>query len=109
MRAEKITEGGSELLWDPRISFWIKTPWIVGCFLIDKNKQVAQWALVYSFLNVDGSQTQPRDSFQHCREDFGEFGKVRNGMNVCLVQMRDGCGHHTGRVGNGELGVENWE
>lgn len=88
---------------------------ILDCwiFISDKHDQVAQWALVYSFLNVKRSQTQPRDSFQHCSEDFGEFGKVMNGMNV-LFSPNEGWMWSPHRetwgwkMGNGELEMGSW-
>lgn len=82
-------------------------------FISDKHHRVAQWALVYSFLNVKGSQTQPRDSFQHCSEDFGESGKVMNGMNV-LFSPNEGwmwSPHRESwgwKMGNGELEIGSW-
>lgn len=69
--------------------------------------------ILFIFFLIFGSQTEPRVSFQHCREDLGEFGKGLRGGKVGF-QMREG--KLGWGVGNGELeriwgkfGMGNWK
>jgi len=57
---------------------WGKNTLACWSFLLngDKHGQVAQWALVYSFVNVSGSETQTTASLQHCVSVFGEPGML---------------------------------
>lgn len=67
-----------------------------------------QRGLWFIYFLINGSQTQPRDLFQHCREGLGEFGKVKNGIFVKSKSgIEVGLENWGGGIGDEKLGVEN--